>query len=164
MRTDTPPFDNNDVRLALKYAVDRQQLIDKILRGRGKLGNDHPIGRSNRFYAAQLPQRVYDPDKAKFHLKKAGIEIEVVPEPDDGYWGNVWMKRPWCMSHWSGRATEDWMFSTAYAEGASWNDSFWQHERFNRLLKEAPAELDEGSAARCMSKGTTTPSLLPPLG
>lgn len=35
------------------------------------------------------------------------------------------------------------MFSTAYASGASWNDSFWEHERFNQLLVEARAELDE---------------------
>lgn len=35
------------------------------------------------------------------------------------------------------------MFSTAYAEDSSWNDTFWKHERFNRLLREARAELDE---------------------
>jgi peptide/nickel transport system substrate-binding protein len=35
------------------------------------------------------------------------------------------------------------MFSTAYASGASWNDTFWEHERFNQLLIEARAELDE---------------------
>ena len=34
------------------------------------------------------------------------------------------------------------MFSTAYAEGASWNDTFWKHKRFNVLLKAARAELD----------------------
>ncbi len=35
------------------------------------------------------------------------------------------------------------MFSTAYAAGAPWNDSYWEHERFNKLLVEARAELDE---------------------
>ncbi len=35
------------------------------------------------------------------------------------------------------------MFSTAYAAGADWNDSFWSHERFNQLLVEARAELDQ---------------------
>jgi peptide/nickel transport system substrate-binding protein len=34
------------------------------------------------------------------------------------------------------------MFSIAYAEGAAWNDSFWSHDRFNKLLKQARAELD----------------------
>ena len=176
MRTDLAPFDNNDVRLALKYALDREELLDKILRGHGYLGNDHPIGKANRFLAEDLEQRTYDPDKARHHLKKAGMEnlevslsaadaafpgavdaavlykehaskaginITVVREPNDGYWSNVWMKKPWCAVYWGGRPTADWMFSTAYAAGAPWNDSFWKHERFNELLVEARAELDQ---------------------
>lgn len=47
------------------------------------------------------------------------------------------------MCYWGGRPTEDWMFSTAYAEDANWNDAFWKHDRFNKLLKAARAELDE---------------------
>ena len=35
------------------------------------------------------------------------------------------------------------MFSTAYAKGASWNDTFWEHERFNKLLLQARAELND---------------------
>ena len=176
MRTDTPPFDNNDVRLALKYAIDREQLLKTILQGYGRIGNDHPISVANRYHADDLPQRQYDPDKAKFHLKKAGladmtfklhaaeaafkgavdagvlykehaakagITIDVVREPNDGYWSNVWMKKPWSAVFWGGRSTEDMMFSTAYAKGAAWNDTFWDHSRFNELLVAARAELDE---------------------
>ena len=47
------------------------------------------------------------------------------------------------MCYWGGRATPDWMFSTAYAADANWNDTQWKHERFNKLLVEARAELDE---------------------
>jgi len=176
MRCDTAPFDNNDVRLAMKYAIDREQMVKTILRGYGAVGNDHPISPANRYHADDLPQRTYDPDKAKFHLKKAGLEntvfqlhaadaafegaldagvlykeqaakagidIEVVREPNDGYWSNVWMKKPWCAVFWGGRPTEDMMFSTAYAADASWNDTFWKNKRFNELLVAARAELDE---------------------
>lgn len=176
MRTDTAPFDNLDVRLALKYAIDRDQMVKKILRGYGSVHNDHPIGPNQRYYAADIPQRSYDPDKAKFHLKKsgltdhvfqlhaadaafagaidtavmykeqaakAGINIEVVREPDDGYWSNVWMKKAWCMCYWGGRVSEDMMFTTAYSSGANWNDSFWENDRFNKLLVEARGELDD---------------------
>ena len=59
------PFDNNDVRLALKYAIDREQLAKIILRGYGSVGNDHPIASMNRYHADELPQRKYDLDKAK---------------------------------------------------------------------------------------------------
>ena len=73
MRVDTPPFDNIDVRMAMKYAMKRQDILDRVLRGFGTLGNDHPISPVQQFYA-KLPQREYDPDKAKFHLKRAGYD------------------------------------------------------------------------------------------
>ena len=74
MRTDVAPFDNVDVRLALKYAIDREDMMEKILYGYGHLGNDTPIGPSYRYWANDIPQRKYDPERAKFHLKKAGME------------------------------------------------------------------------------------------
>ncbi len=79
----------------------------------------------------------------KEHAARSGITINVVREPNDGYWSNVWMKKPWSMCYWGGRPTEDWMFSIAYAADANWNDTFWKHDRFNKLLVEARAELDE---------------------
>ncbi|MEA2779372.1 MAG: peptide/nickel transport system substrate-binding protein [Rhodospirillaceae bacterium] len=72
MRCDMAPFNNNDVRLAIKYGIDREQIIDKILRGYGKVGNDNPIPSFDPFFAADIPQRKFDPDKAKFHMKKSG--------------------------------------------------------------------------------------------
>jgi len=176
MLTTIKPYDNNDVRLALKYLIDREQMVKQILRGYGYPGNDHPIPRINPYYASELPQRKYDPEKAKFHLKKAGmldhefnlhaadaafpgavdasvliqesaakvgIKINVVREPDDGYWESVWIKKEWCQCYWSGRATADWMFSTAYTEDANWNDTLWKHDKFNQLVKTARAELDQ---------------------
>lgn len=77
MLTDTPPFDNNDVRLALKYSVNRQEMLDTILRGYGIVGNDQPIPPIVKYHT-DLPQRQYDPDKARFHIKKAGMEGETI--------------------------------------------------------------------------------------
>ncbi len=176
MLTDVSPFDNNDLRMALKLALDREAVLKTLFRGHGALGNDHPISPGNQYYAKELPQRKYDPDKAKFHLKKAGhssitvslyasgaafpesvdlsmlykehaaktgVTINVVREPDDGYWVDVWRKRPWCFCYWRGRPTEDWMLSTAYSADAKYNDTNWRHERFNKLLVEARSELDK---------------------
>ena len=176
MLTDVSPYDNNDVRLALKYAIDREALVKTVLRGFGTIGNDHPIGPNQKYFASDLPQRKYDPDKARYHMKKAGlmehtfnlhaadgvfvgamdtavlyqehaakagIKINVVREPNDGYWKSVWRKKPWCMCYWGGRPTADWMFSSVYAEGVAWNDTHWKHDRFNKILKEARSELNE---------------------
>jgi len=175
MLCNVAPFDNVDVRLALKHGIDRQAFLDKVLRGHGYLGNDHPIGKSNTYYAVDLDQRHYDPDKAKYYLKKAGltslkvglsaadaafsgaldgavlyreaaspagVEIDVIREPNDGYWSDVWQAKPWFATYWAGRATEDWMFSLAYSADAPWNETGWINERFNQILVEARAELN----------------------
>lgn len=71
MHCNTPPFENNDLRLALKYAMNRQEMVDKILSGYGSVGNDIPINASYPLFT-ELPQREFDPDKAKFHFEKSG--------------------------------------------------------------------------------------------
>ncbi|RWO91636.1 MAG: peptide ABC transporter substrate-binding protein, partial [Mesorhizobium sp.] len=43
MFCDTAPFDNSDLRMALKFAINREEMLDKILRGYGSIGNDFPI-------------------------------------------------------------------------------------------------------------------------
>jgi peptide/nickel transport system substrate-binding protein len=35
------------------------------------------------------------------------------------------------------------MFTTAYASGAAWNESFWENARFNELLVAARSEVNE---------------------
>ena len=176
MHVDVPPFDNNDVRLALKLALDREQALQKILKGHGTLGNDHPIGQVLPYHASNLEQRLYDPEKAKWHLKQAGaeglkvsfsasdvplpggvdlavlyqenaklagIEIDVVREPNDGYWSDVWLVKPFSLVSWGQRPTPDVMFSLAYAADAAWNETHFKDPRFNELLVQARAELDD---------------------
>lgn len=179
MRVDTKPFDNFDFRMAVKLSVDREQLVNKILLGHGALGNDHPISTANTYHNSELPQRAFDPEKARFHLKKAGMEgikvdlgasdaafagavdaallikdsaaqsgldINVVREPKDGYWANVWNKKPWCACYWAGRPTEDWMFKSAYIAGSEWNDTAWRKgdkaDKFNSIVETARSETD----------------------
>ena len=72
MHCNTAPFDNNDLRLALKYAIDRQEMVDKILAGYGTIGNDIPVNGAYPLFDDSIPQRAYDPDKAAFHYKKSG--------------------------------------------------------------------------------------------
>jgi len=90
MLMDTAPYDDVNVRTALKYAIDREAMLQTLLRGHGYLGNDHPISKAQRFYASELPQRMYDPDKAKFHLKEAGLSsLDVTLWAGEIYAGGV---------------------------------------------------------------------------
>jgi peptide/nickel transport system substrate-binding protein len=72
MHTDTPPFDNKELRLALKYAINRQEMVDKILRGYGGVGNDIPINAAYPLFDDSMEQREYDPVKAAEHYKNSG--------------------------------------------------------------------------------------------
>ncbi|WP_134681845.1 ABC transporter substrate-binding protein [Paracoccus ravus] len=170
------PFSDVNVRQAIKYSIDREQLLKTALMGYGSLGNDHPIPVTDRFFNKELKQRAYDPEQAKFHLKKAGmdslsvtlqtsdaaftgavdaaavyrtaasgagIDVSIQREPADGYWDNVWMKAPFCMSYWGGRPTADQMLTIAYQSSSAQNDSHWANADFDRLLTEARALLDD---------------------
>jgi len=180
MNVTVPPFDDVNVRMALKYALDRDEVVKKIFLGHATAANDNPIAPSIKFAIDPQPKHNYDVDKAKYYLKqaglsslkvdlsaadaafggavdtavlfkehaaKAGIDINVVREPNDGYWDNVWLKKGWCASYWSGRPTIDWMFSTAYASGAAWNETHWSNAHFDELLAAARAETDQKKRA-----------------
>ena len=74
---------------------------------------------------------------------RAGITLNVVREPDDGYWDNVWLKKDFVASYWLGRPTVDWFLTYAYSADSTQNETFWTNPRFNDLLSAARSELDE---------------------
>jgi len=84
MLADQAPFNNNDIRTALKYAIDREQLRTSLLGGYGSVANDNPLFPSNPFYTADVPKHAYDPDKAAFYWKKAGLSQPIVLSAADG--------------------------------------------------------------------------------
>ena len=62
------------MRQALKWAINRQDLVDKILYGYGSPGNDNMLAPSLKYAIQPEPVYTYDPEKAKSLLKKAGME------------------------------------------------------------------------------------------
>ncbi len=159
MFCDTAPFDSADLRMALKLAMDRDEMLEKILRGYGSVGNDFPINEAYPLFTA-LEQRKFDPEKAAALYKKsghsgsillrtsdvafkAGIKIEIKREPGDGYWSEVWNKQPFSLSYWGGRATQDQMYATGYVSTADWNDTRFKNPAFDKMLYAARGELDQ---------------------
>ncbi|MGI9303622.1 MAG: ABC transporter substrate-binding protein [Gammaproteobacteria bacterium] len=169
----TAPGENDDFVKGMQYIQDRERIVRSILKGHGTVGNDHPISPAyGADHCAELPQREYDPDKAKFHLEKSGVtsaELFVAPVtagieettllmqnnlkkigfdlklkrvPTDGYWGAVWMKEPLNVVSWNMRPTANAMLAIQFAPGAKWNDTFWNNERMGELLKLSLAETD----------------------
>ncbi|SMC73767.1 ABC transporter substrate-binding protein [Kibdelosporangium aridum] len=73
MNIASPPFDNPKVREAFKLAVNRQTIVDTAVSGRGQIGNDL-FGFGYADYATDIPQRAYDPDRARALLREAGAD------------------------------------------------------------------------------------------
>lgn len=72
MHCNTAPFDNADLRMALKLAIDREQMVNQILMGHASVGNDFPISPSYALYPEGIEQRVYDPDQARHYFERSG--------------------------------------------------------------------------------------------
>jgi peptide/nickel transport system substrate-binding protein len=73
MFIDTAPFNDNRVREALRLATNRPQMIANALNGAGVIGNDiQNHFDPDRATPQEIPQRPYDPEKAKSLLKAAG--------------------------------------------------------------------------------------------
>ena len=72
MNTRDGDYKDVRVRQAIALGLDRQGLIDTVLKGRGDIGNDHPISPIYPFFDSSLPQRTRDVAKAKQLLKDAG--------------------------------------------------------------------------------------------
>jgi peptide/nickel transport system substrate-binding protein len=180
MRCNAAPFDKLEVRQAMKWAINRDEIVKKVLNGFATAGNDNPVATSVKFAVNPKPIYKYDPDKARSILKKAGItdlkvdlsaadtafagavdaallfkeqakkagiEINVIHEPNDTYWDTVWLKKPMCADYWGGRPNIDWLCTVTYAKGAAWNETAWENPRFNELLVNARSESDEKKRA-----------------
>ena len=169
----TQPGDNDDFVKGMQYIQDRERVVKRILKGKGSVGNDQPISSAHGTdFCSELPQREFDPDKAKFHFKKSGYsgaDLHVAPVtagiedtcllaqancakigfnlnlkkvPNDGYWGAVWMKEPINVVTWNMRPTANSQMAIQFAPGGNWNDTFWNNPRMGELLTLSLAETD----------------------
>lgn len=95
---------------------------------------------SAAFDSAEQAARLYRDTAAP-----CGIDITPCVQAKDTYWRDTWRHAAFSTASWSGRATEDWILSLAYQQGAPWNDTGWGNThsaRFQTLLGTARGELD----------------------
>ena len=177
MMADRAPFDNEDLRLGMKFLANRPFMLDTVQQGHGSIANDVLLGPLDKYHCKEIPQREYDVDQAKFHLKKAGYEggfeidlhtseaaagptapdlavhyretaapagvnVNVIKHPADGYWSAVWMKQTFCMSNWFPRPTADLRLSLTNLSSATWNEGFYKSDKVDAIIKEARGTSD----------------------
>lgn len=74
MQSDKPPFNNAEVRTAMKHAFDGKRFVELAFDGMGTPARDNPIAPYDAFFCSEPPVPAADPDKVKSLLKKAGLE------------------------------------------------------------------------------------------
>jgi peptide/nickel transport system substrate-binding protein len=169
------PFDNLQVRQALKLVLDRSEYLQAVFQGVGTEGNDQPVPPVDPMYA-DIPVPERDIDRARELLEEAGygdglevelhytagrvglqesaltmqemaqeagITIELTNHPNDTYWADIWLNRPFYLSNWTGRPMADQALSVAYLSGAPWNEANWSNEEFDEIVREARSVADE---------------------
>jgi len=72
-----------------------------------------------------------------------GMKLDVKRVPSDGYWSNYWLKAPIHFGNVNPRPTPDILFSLLYKSDAPWNESRYTSEKFDKMLAEARASLDQ---------------------
>jgi len=170
------PFDNNDLRLAIKYASNREQHNLLAAEGRAHLMNDIPVPSIVRFGIGGVRQ--HDPALAREHLNRAGypngidlrlaiadiadwlewapiwqrqlaevsINVELDVTPAATYWSEQWQRTPFGMTSW-GVPSVDSALGLWYASGSAWNETRWASENFDDALLKAHASTDNTERA-----------------
>lgn len=83
MRCDVEPFNNPDMRMALKLAIDREDMMQRVVAGIGSIGNDTPVPRNDAVFAPSVPQLSYDPERARALYESTGYTGTLVLHTSD---------------------------------------------------------------------------------
>lgn len=73
---DRPPFDQKPFRQAMAYALDRQQIGERVIHGNVTLGNPGVIPPGSPWYNPDVPQYAYNPARARAMLDSLGYRLD----------------------------------------------------------------------------------------
>jgi peptide/nickel transport system substrate-binding protein len=185
MRVDQAPFDDVRVRQAFRLIVDREQMVQQVLSGQGRIANDL-YAPYDPAYADDLPQRQQDLEQAKSLLKQAGREglsVELVTAPvfqgiveaaqvfaqqAKGAGVNVKVRKVDSGTFYGDNylkwtfAQDFWatrVYLSQVAQGdlpeSPFNETHWKDPKFIDLIQQARAEVDEGKRADILHEAQT---------
>ncbi|GGK89479.1 peptide ABC transporter substrate-binding protein [Curtobacterium luteum] len=166
-------FRDPRVRRAMKLAYDPRAIVATALQGTGSPGWDNPVppqlaafvddhreydpdkakallkdaGRSDLrapIYTSSY-ESVFTPMAVAYRdaVADAGIRLTVKNASSDSYYTQIWMQKPLMVSYWFTGRPIDQLLNQIFRSGSSYNESAWSNERFDALLDDARAEMDD---------------------
>ena len=130
-----PVFQNHDPSIKVEYDLDKAK---SLLKKAGLEGAKFNLRASETAYGGAVDAAVLFQES----FNQIGLNMNVIREPNDGYWSNVWNVKPFCACYWGARPVEDMILSIAYITGAPWNDTVISIPRVDELVAAARGELD----------------------
>ena len=80
--------------------------------------------------------------EAYAEMAKCGnINVNIIKNPAEGYWDNIWMKQPLITSSWGGRPPFA-AFSIAYMQDSKYPETHWANQAFDDLVTQASSTPD----------------------
>lgn len=157
-----PQFASYDPNLKTPYDLDKAR---SLLKKAGMEGTAFKMHSSDTAYGGALDAAQLFADS----FSKIGLKMEVVREPKDGYWNDVWNKKPFCSCYWGARPVEDMILSIAYTSESPWNDTVIKNKRVDELVVAARGELDVDKRNKMYAEvqqliSTTGGTLIPAFG
>ena len=123
-----------------RASIDCPQQIDEAKRLLAEAG--YPDGIEFEITTSNLePWFIPMAEAYQQQVAKAGIKVNLVLAPAEGYWSEVWLKAPVSNTRW-GQKPADQILNDAYRGGAPWNETHWNDAEFDKLLDEARQEFD----------------------
>ena len=181
MHSDVEPFKDKRVRQAMRYAIDRDKVIQTRCSAPARRPRTTTSLRRTRNIA--LPKYTRDIDKAKKLLADAGypngFEFDMVTRPDPNWelntavlaeqFKDVGIKinikslpsaqywecgptAPFSLTAWGHRPLAIMALGLAYRSDAAWNESNYSNPEFDKLLTEAEGILDPEKRSKVMEK------------
>ena len=153
MAVDMPPFDNVNVRKAMRLLVDRPAMLAQVLSGHGRVANDL-YAPFDADYDSALPQRHQDIAQAKALLHAAGMDnltvdlhttdgaagmvdsanifasqakaagVTINVKNDPNYYGDQYLKLAFSVDFWGTRSYLP-QAALGSIQGAAYNETHW---------------------------------------